>query len=471
MSGGPKTTVTVPRLVIAAPCSGSGKSTLAIGLMAALAEDSVVQGFKVGPDYIDPGYHTAACGRPSRNLDSWMTSPAEVRRTFARAAAGADIAVVEGVMGLYDGDGDSIGGNSTAQVAKLLRAPVILVINVGKMAHSAGAMALGFRDFDPTVNVAAAVCNNVAGSRHATWAREAIESVGIPVLGCLPRSQALGIPERHLGLVTAGERLGAVEDLLARLTAAVRADLNLGRVWDIARTAEPFAVAMPDAVQTGPRVRLAVARDEAFCFYYEDNLDLLRLAGAEVVFFSPLRDARLPEGTAGIYLGGGYPELYAPELAANTSLLAEVRQARQRGLPVYAECGGLMYLCEGIVDGHGQMQPLAGLLPGRCRLADRLTMGYRIATALRPSLLLPEGAKVRGHEFHYSEWLDMPEPRPSAYVLEGRGGAPAREEGWVEEGLLASYLHLHFASHPALAPRFVAACRAAQGRSAVGECS
>jgi cobyrinic acid a,c-diamide synthase len=310
--------VKIPRLVIAAPASGCGKSTVATGLMVALSDDHVVQGFKVGPDYIDPMYHTAASGRASRNLDTWMVPQAQVKATFARATADADLAIIEGVMGLFDGYEAKTESGSTAEVAKLLRAPVILVLNVAKMARSAGAMALGYRDFDPELDVAGVICNNVGSDRHAQWVTEAVEAVGLPVLGCVPKTKTLRIPERHLGLYTAVERLAEVETFLGHAKGLMAQHVDLDRLWAIARRAAALEVGQDGILSHDRRsratvVRLAVARDEAFCFYYEDNLDLLRSAGAKMVFLSPLRDAALPEGTAGLYLGGGYPELYAAE--------------------------------------------------------------------------------------------------------------------------------------------------------------
>jgi cobyrinic acid a,c-diamide synthase len=339
--------VEMPRLVIAAPASGCGKSTVATGLMAALSADYTVQGFKVGPDYIDPMYHTAATGRVSRNLDTWIVPHAQVKATFAHATAGADLAIIEGVMGLFDGYEARTESGSTAEVAKLLRAPVILVLDVGKMARSAGAMALGYRDFDPQLDVAGVICNRVGSARHAQWVTEAVEAVGLPVLGCIPRSEGLKIPERHLGLYTAVERSAEVEAFLGHAKGLMAQHVDLYRLWDIARRAAAFevgqdAILSHDRRPRAPTVRLAVARDEAFCFYYEDNLYLLRAAGAEIVSFSPLRDAALPEGAAGLYLGGGYPELYAAQLVQNEPMQDAIRAAHEAGLPIYAECGGLI---------------------------------------------------------------------------------------------------------------------------------
>ncbi len=459
--------IDIPRLMIAAPASGSGKSTIATGLMAALARSQVVQGFKVGPDYIDPMYHTAATGRPSRNLDTWMAPAAAVQATFARALAGAEIAVIEGVMGLYDGfDGRSESGSS-AEVAKLLATPVILVLDVGKMARSAAAVALGCRAFDPALNIAGVICNRVAGPRHAAMVTDALTAIGLPVLGCIPKSAGLAIPERHLGLHTAVERAAEVAAFLEAAVAVMAAEVDLAQVNAIARTAPALEVGPlspspgrrgGQGVRSSPAVRIAVARDEAFCFYYEDNLDLLRAAGAEVVPFSPLRDRALPAGACGIYLGGGYPELHAAALTANTALLAELRAAGRAGMPIYAECGGLMYLTQGITDQAGVRQPMVGLLPGWTALNDRLIMGYRVVAAERDSLLLRRGEEVRGHEFHYSIWSERPACLPAAYRIAPREGATGEAEGYADGNLLASYVHLHFGARPELAERFVQAC-------------
>jgi|DewCreStandDraft_5_1066085.scaffolds.fasta_scaffold02432_2 cobyrinic acid a,c-diamide synthase len=451
--------LSTPRLVIAAPHSGSGKSTIASGLMAALAQTHTVQGFKVGPDYIDPGYHTLAAGRVSRNLDAWMTPHDEVRRIFARAAQDADIAIIEGVMGLFDGvDGCSEAG-STAEVAKLLDAPVLLVIDVGKMARSAGAIALGCAMFEPRLRLAGVICNTVASENHARWVTQAIEGVGLPVLGCLPRMPALKTPERHLGLHMAMERVEAATAFLRSAADAVRQHIDLGRLWEIAREAPALTIPEePTHDASSHRVRIAVARDAAFCFYYEDNFDHLRAAGAELLFFSPLHDAALPEGVHGLYLGGGYPELYAEQLAANRSMMHSLRSAIDAGLPTYAECGGLMALTQSITDQEGRAHPMLGVAPGRAVMAGRLTLGYREVTAVRDSLLLRAGESVRGHEFHYSDWIERPDDPPAAYAIQTRKAEGVRLEGFAQGNVLASYVHLHFGAMPQMAQRFVQAC-------------
>jgi cobyrinic acid a,c-diamide synthase len=434
--------------------------------MAALAADRRVQGFKVGPDYIDPMYHTAATGRPSRNLDAWMLPPAAVQQGFARAAATADVSIIEGVMGFFDGaSADPLDG-STAQMALLLAAPVILVVDCSHMSVSAAAVVHGFHTFMPKVNIAGVICNRVGGERHAAWLREAITQYGVPVLGCLPYLPDLAIPERHLGLLTVEERPHAVQTFLAGAREAMARYVDLEAVVALAEAALPLP--LPDsagplaaalAAASDGVVRIGVARDEAFCFYYADNLDALRAAGAEVVWFSPLRDAVLPPGISGLYFGGGYPEIYAAALSANRPLLAAVREAHAQEMPIYAECGGLMYLTEALEDAEGQRHPMVGLVPGVCRMERRLVMGYREVRLAADGLLGAAGQRLRGHEFHYSTW-QRPEGAPPAYVIEPRHPAEQpRAEGFASGYLHASYIHLHFGQDARLAAQMVARCR------------
>jgi cobyrinic acid a,c-diamide synthase len=463
----------VPRLVIAGTASGVGKTTIATGLMAALtAQGYRVAPFKIGPDYIDPSYHHVAVGQPSRNLDTWMISPATVAYLFARAAAQADLAIIEGVMGLYDGFSGRSEAGSTAEVAKLLDAPVVLVMDVACLARSAGAMALGYRDFDPDLRLAGIVLNNVGSDRHALWVREAIESVGIPVLGSLHRDGALHLPHRHLGLIPTAER-GVVpsDSELGQALHAIRKrtkeGIDLDRIIELARSAPPLEAANPGLFPTespSVSVRIAVARDEAFSFYYEDNLDLLRAHGAEIVTFSPLHDSQLPDGSQGIYLGGGFPEMYAKGLAANKAMHEAIRQASQQGLPIYAECGGLMYLTESITDLERRTYSMIGLVPGRIVTeGQRLKLSYAVIQVQRDSILAQKDQELRGHEFHLSEWVDLPTDIPRAYVVRPReSGSHPRPEGYCRRNILASYIHLHFATTPDLASNFVAACLAAE---------
>jgi cobyrinic acid a,c-diamide synthase len=451
-----------PRFVLAAPSSGSGKTTLAVGLMSAFAEHMTVQAYKVGPDYIDPGYHTAATGRPSRNLDTWMIPTERVKELFSRSAVNADICIIEGVMGLFDGYDGRTEVGSTAEVAKLLSAPVVLVIDAGSMARSAAAIALGFKTFDPDLNLAGVILNNVAGAAHAQWLTEAVQSVGLTVLGCVPRDQNLSVPERHLGLYMAGERSAATEKFIAAAKEVVRQNIDLSALEALARTASELGVQtlrVPTLEHSKPVTRIGIARDEAFCFYYEDNFDLLCEAGAELVFFSPLHDSSLPPALSGLYLGGGYPELHAAQLAENVPMRAALKSAIDSGIPTYAECGGLMSLAESYFDENGIEYPMMGVLPGSTRLTGKLKMGYREVVALQSSPLLEKGQTARGHEFHYSEWIRSEESNAFAYEIQPRMSGESQPEGFARNNLLASYVHLHFASNPILARNFVAACQ------------
>ncbi|MBI5952070.1 MAG: cobyrinate a,c-diamide synthase [Chloroflexi bacterium] len=450
------------RFVLAAPSSGSGKTTLATGLMSAFAERMTVQAYKVGPDYIDPGYHTTATGRPSRNLDTWMIPTERVKELFARGALGADICIIEGVMGLFDGYDGRTEMGSTAEVAKLLSAPVVLVIDAGSMARSAGAIALGFKTFDPQLNLAGVILNNVAGTAHAQWLTEAVQSVGLTVLGCVPRDQNLSVPERHLGLYMAGERSAATQKFIEAAKEVVRQNIDLLALETLARTAPEMEDGVRSPLTLG-NVRIGIARDEAFCFYYEDNFDLLREAGAELVFFSPLHDSSLPSALSGLYLGGGYPELYAAQLAENESIRMALKSVIESGVPIYAECGGLMSLAESYFDEAGTEYPMMGVLSGSTRLTGKLKMGYREVVARESSPLLGKGQTARGHEFHYSEWLRPEESNSFAYSIQSRIGSEPMPEGFVKDNLLASYVHLHFASNPDLARNFVNACQPWRG--------
>lgn len=455
----------VARLVIAGTQSGVGKTTLTAGIITALRRRGLtVQPFKVGPDYIDPTYHTLAAGRPCRNLDTWMVPPERVRSLFARAARSADVAIIEGVMGLYDGASYDEETGSTAEAAKLLAAPVLVVLDASKVARSAAALALGFQRFDAGLSWGGFLINRAAGEPHGEGVAAAVaKATGLPVLGWLPRAESLRVPERHLGLVPTHEP-GRWQEFTEAAGDHVARHLDLDRLLAIARNA-PFLPAV-DAYLPRPadfRPVIAVARDEAFHFTYEDNLDLLRAAGAEIVFFSPLRDTALPAGTAGIILSGGFPEVHAAALAGNRELHGVLHAANKQGLPIYAECGGLMYLTQTLVDGDRREHAMVGLLPGRCVMSSRLTMGYRLAqSAAKHSWFLNEGETVRGHEFHYSAWESRPEDLPPAYFLLPRSGTGAvQPEGAHLGSLWASYIHVHLAAKPELAERFVAACRAA----------
>ncbi len=453
--------MSVPRLVIAGSASGVGKTTLTCALIAAFRRRGLrVQPFKAGPDYIDPGYHAAAAGVPSRNLDSYLLDPGTLRALFARAAAQADLALVEGVMGLYDGrDGTSEAG-STAEVAKLIGAPVLVVIDAQAVARTAGAIALGCLRFDPSVPIAGFLLARVGSATHARWTAESIErATGLPVLGALPRDETLALPERHLGLVPASES-PLHPDLLDRLADLAERHLALDRILAAGASAGGAAGDHPEELfpEAPPqiRARIAIARDEAFGFYYEDALDLLAAWGAEFVPFSPLRDVALPPGVGGVYIGGGFPELYAYQLSENTALRDAIRAAAARGTVIYGECGGLMYLARTLVDLEGRTHAMVGLVPADTIMRERrLTIGYRTVTALRQSPVLGAGERIRGHEFHWSELATAVHPGTAAYSVSERDGAL---EGHAAGSVLASYVHLHFGTAVASARRFVAAC-------------
>lgn len=452
----------VPRIVIAGTASGVGKTTFTLGLIAALrARGLRVQPFKCGPDYLDPTYHTLAAGVPCRNLDTWMVPPAAMLELFARATASCDLAVIEGVMGLHDGRGGAREVGSTAEIARRLDAPVLLVADVGKLSRSAGAMVLGYAAFDPHVRVAGVLLNQVGTERHRRWVTEGIaEQTDLPIVGHLPKRAAVSLPERHLGLVPATE-LGAHATALYAIRTQVEATADLDAVLALARAAGPIAhgpaVLFPTTAPA-ERVRVGLARDAAFGFYYEDNLDLLRAWGAELVEVSPLADPALPPDLDGLYLGGGFPELHGAALAANAGFRRSVAEAARAGRPMYAECGGLMYLAEWLVDLEGNRHAMAGIVPGTSMMQQaRVRMGYVEATVLRDSPLAPAGASIRGHEFHWS-CMVPPDARRAAYRADGD-----RLEGIVAGptgNVLASYLHVHFGSDPSLAPRFLTACRA-----------
>jgi cobyrinic acid a,c-diamide synthase len=447
------------RLVIAGTHSGVGKTTVATGLLAAFAaRGRKVAGFKVGPDFIDPSYHALACGRPGRNLDAFLSGTELVAPLFAHGAAGADLAVVEGVMGMFDGAAGSGELASTAQVAKLLRTPVLLVVDCGAIARSVAAVVHGFASFDPDVQVAGLVLNRVASDRHEELLREALDPLGIAVLGVLRRRPTLATPERHLGLVPAAERRAAAQRTVSGLGAAIAEACDLPAIAAIAAAAPPLTSAPwdphaslpargPVDTPAGP-VRIAVASGPAFTFRYQENLELLEAAGAELLPLDPVADESLPDRVNALYLGGGFPETFAEDLAANRPLRAAVRRLAAGGAPVVAECGGLLYLGRSL-DG----EPMCGVLPSDGRMTGRLTLGYRRATAGAVSVLAGAGTAVRGHEFHYSRVEPAGGAEP-AWLLDG-----GRAEGFVAGGVHASYLHTHWAAFPGLPERLVAAAR------------
>jgi cobyrinic acid a,c-diamide synthase len=410
-----------------------------------------VQPFKIGPDFIDPGFHQAACGRVSRNLDGWMMSRSTNLEVFARAAADADLAIVEGVMGLFDGRSGSSEEGSTAEMAKWLHAPTLLVADAGAMARSVAALVRGFETFDPKLDLAGILFNRIGGARHAELLRESMSQYcATEVIGCLPRDASIAIPSRHLGLTLAAESLS--EDNLTQMAGWIEANLDLDRLLALSRErSSPVYEPREAAPAERAAVRIAIARDPAFCFYYQDNLDLLARYGAELVPFSPVADRELPPGIGGLYLGGGYPELHAARLSANHSMLAAIREFAESGGPIYAECGGFMYLTEAIVDADGREHPMAGIFPTRARMQSRLAaLGYVQPNLTGGCLWAANCRDLRGHQFRYSKIDPMPQSIARAY------SEPV--EGYRHKSVLGSYIHLHFLSAPGFAEQFVQHC-------------
>ncbi|MFL6076191.1 MAG: cobyrinate a,c-diamide synthase [Mycobacteriales bacterium] len=455
--------VTVPRVVVAAPGSGHGKTTVATGLLAAYAARGLaVSGHKVGPDYIDPGYHAVAAGRPGRNLDPWLVGEERVAPLFLHGAvtpAPADLAVVEGVMGLFDGVAGQAGYASTAHVAALLSAPVLLVVDASGQGRSVAALVHGFATYEPGVRLGGVILNRVGSGRHEAILREALDGVGVPVVGALQRDPALAVPSRHLGLVPAGERAAAAQEAVARLGAAVAAGVDLDAVAALARSApalpdqrwDPVAeVGGPAPVPARDRPVVAVAGGPAFTFGYPETAELLAAAGADVATVDPVRDEALPAGTRGLLVGGGFPEEHAVELSANAPLRAAVAALAAAGAPVVAECAGLLYLAR-TLDGA----PMCGVLDADATMTGRLTLGYREAVAVSGSVLGPAGARVRGHEFHRTACTPRAGRSPAWQWAAGAG-----PEGFVSDRVHASYLHLHWAGQPGYARRLVRAVAA-----------
>jgi cobyrinic acid a,c-diamide synthase len=457
--------------LIAGTASGVGKTTAALAITAALRRRGyMVQPFKGGPDFLDTGHHTRISGRNARNLDTWMLSADANRDVLRRASQGADVLLVEGMMGLYDGKDGTTETGSSAEIAKLLKLPVVLVLDAGKTARSIAAVVLGFELFDPEISLAGVILNRVAGDRHFRMLEAAIQSAcKTPVLGWLPREPAVAIPERHLGLQTveesgAGEALETLIDTLASLA---EKHLDLSRLLKLQCGLEEMSGTLPAFANTVDRIRIGIARDPAFSFYYEDNFDLLQQNGADLVPFSPMHDRRLPEDLDALYLGGGYPELYTAQIGGNTAMLSAVRDFVVSGRPVYAECGGMIFLSRQITLRDGISHRLAGILPFDIEMTDKLVdFGYVTVELSSDCLLGRAGAHIRGHSFHYSRISNVRNVATNyriAYSLSGR----MENEGYRLGNVLASYVHLHFRANQEIARSFVDAAIAARASTMV----
>jgi cobyrinic acid a,c-diamide synthase len=453
-----------PRIVVAGVASGVGKTTIATGLMAALATQGLrVQGYKVGPDYIDPTYHRAATARPSYNLDIWLSSQALVRKRFDAGMRNADIAIIEGVMGLFDGRKNTRDSASTAEVARLLNAPVLLVIDVSHMGQSVAALVNGFQNLDPRVHVAGVILNKVASADHEATLKHAIaEWTGIPVLGTIRRDTGLSLPARHLGLVPVPETTIEAQ----ALADSIKRSVDVEGIVNLARFAGPLPELITDTrtdeivsfpfLQSVPPVRIGLALDAAFSFYYPETLETFANMGVEIVPFSPLKDNSPPDDIDLLYFGGGFPEVFAGQLAENHAMLAGVRSAVQRGVLVYAECGGYMYLGKCCIDAANMSHQLLGVLPYTFQMGtERAQLGYREITMVRDTILGPAGTHLRGHEFHWSQIVDPLSREHAAYQLEEREDT---REGYASKTILASYVHVPLAANPSIMIRLIHNC-------------
>ena len=447
-------------LIIAGERSGVGKTTITLALLSYLSQKGAkVQSFKVGPDYIDPMFHTAVTGLPCRNLDPVLTSEDYVKNCYARHAQVADYALIEGVMGLFDG----ISLNnchdfaSTAHIARLLNLPVLLVIDCSRLSGSVAAIASGYRNLDPAVKIVGVILNRVGSDRHLTQLQQALERINLPILGVLHRENDLNIPDRHLGLVPTDE-LPQINQLFQKLAVLAQSSFDWEKLLPLLTPKVSYNQPEKPKTILGPP-RIAIARDRAFNFYYQDNLDLLTEQGAELVCWSPLAAPNLPTKIQGLYIGGGFPEVFAQALSENQTLRQEIKTAIAQGLPTYAECGGLMYLCEHIIDFSGQTWAMVGILPTNAVMGKKLHLGYKNAIALQPEGFMPQGQSIWGHEFHRSSLTHF-SPKPLFQTQGYLPQDPINPEGWSQTNLHASYLHLHFGNHPQLIQNIFQACLA-----------
>jgi len=457
----------VPRIIIAGTQSGTGKTSLSLALVTSLKRRGLrVQTFKIGPDFLDPSYLTLASGRPCYNLDGWMTRKEYVFELFSRTTNDADIAVIEGVMGLFDGSDPDNSEGSTAEMARWLDAPVLLVVNVHGMARSLSAVVKGYVEFEPGLRIVGVIANHSGSDRHRDWLRQSLRSASLPpLLGAIPRGAFPTLSSRHLGLTTADSQ-NLSPKILEELADVLDRHLSGDTVMEIARKADPLSMTAPgrDAKSRPKRVSVGVAYDRAFHFYYPDNLDELKSHGCDLIFFSPLQDSELPEEIDALYFGGGYPEEYAKTLSENREMREAVIQFARKGLPLYAECGGLMYLTQGIETMQGERYPMVGLLPVWSRMLNRLkSLGYVEVSLTDNSLWGERGTVLRGHEFHYSELAGLPQNDSfwtSVYSIKRRRSEKIFPEGFQKKNVLASYVHLHWASQPRNVETFVNRCGA-----------
>ena len=442
--------------MIAGTNSGVGKTTVTLGIMSALVRKGIkVQGFKTGPDYIDPSHHKFVTGNASRNLDTWMMGDSVCRELFERSAINADISVIEGVMGLYDGSIDSTGHGSSAHLAKILKTLVILVISAKGIAQSTGAVVMGYKEFDKEVNLSGVIVNNVASQSHYDCIKRSIEETcSVPVLGYLNKDKEITIPERHLGLVPSEENIGH-SNLYEKLGEMALETIGIDGLLKAARSASTF----PDYDKSifrdrnsALRVNLAIARDNTFCFYYQDDIELFEALGAKIKYFSPLHDKCIPDDVDGIFLGGGFPELNAGKLMKNETMRESILDANNNGTIIYGECGGMMYLLEKLIDCDGRSFKMCGVLSGSSRMENkRQGLGYIIAEATCDIVICKRGDTFRAHEFHWSKLLDVPDDTVFAYTTRKSNGKKSKVDGICKKNVLASYTHVHFSSNPELA--------------------
>lgn len=434
--------VNIPRVVIAATQSSSGKTTVVTGILRALKNKGMkVQPFKVGPDYIDPSYHGMAAGRAGHNLDTWLVDESQINDLFASEAENADIAVIEGVMGLYDGGKNGI--SSTAQLAKKLQAPVILVINVQSMGDSAAAIALGFKLYDEEVNLAGVILNRLGSPTHKMLIEEAMARINVPVFGAVYRDDSVHMPERHLGLTPAQEN--NAKEIIEIISAKIAKEVYLDEIIKLACAAPPLEVQENKQSNAAKDIVIAVAKDKAFSFYYPASLKQLSDCGAKIEFFSPLEDETIPSNSSALIFGGGFPEIFADKLAANKSMLTSIRRANENKMPIYAECGGYMYLMQGIFDFDGNFHAMAGIIPATAKMNKKLqTVGYVKAKNLHDNILGEKDCVYHGHEFHFSTQSEEAQDFPWAFEFVKMRNNAEYKAGYAKDNILGSYLHLHF---------------------------